>query len=140
MRALLLMPHKTPTTPTAPQQGKRQIPPQGSYFPKGDGDPREDETPKIGEQDYSEKKKAGTFRRTELTRDILSKGMACLLILAFASVALMVLSLVLHYVLPYKETGCCNWLSEDQLGDMKSLLFSGAVAGAVAGFVQRHTG
>lgn len=122
-------------TQSSSQQDKRRIPPLGSDFPRCRGDVQDDETSKIGNEDYSQQKEAGVFRRTEQTRDILSRGMAAVLILAFLSLAAILVSLVTHYVIP-EESG---WLSDAQLGDMKSLLFSGAVAGAVAGFVQRHT-
>ena len=89
----------------------------------------------FGERDFSLRKRKSDFKRQETTRNILSFGMVVLLLLSFLAIASMIVVLSWHYVV----SDAFHWLSDEQLGDMKSLLFSGAVAGAVAAFVQRHT-
>ena len=89
----------------------------------------------LGSRDFPFLKEKSEFHREEKTRAILSLGMATLLTLSFLAICSMVFVMTWHYVV----SSTYHWLSESQLSDMKSLLFSGAVAGAVAAFVQRHT-
>ena len=115
---------------------QRRIPPPSpdSVIPSGDASD-EVEDRKFGDQDFSLRKQASDFKRQEITRDLLSWGMVVVLLLSFIAIASMIVVLAWHYVV----SSAFHWLSDEQLGDMKSLLFSGAVAGAVAAFVQRHT-
>ena len=79
-------------------------------------------------------KQHNAHRRGERFREIFSTGMQSLFVTMIAITIIAVLVVAWHHLTPEKYA----WLSEDQLQQIRTFLFSGAVISAVSSHIQRH--
>ena len=91
------------------------------------------------EEAYSKKrnleKADREHKRNERIRDVIAGGTLWLIRAIILSVFITVIVVAFHHLAPDRW----HWLSEDQLTDLRTVLFSGAVVGAVSSYVQRHS-
>lgn len=73
-------------------------------------------------------------KRNEEIRDVISSGTLWLIRAIIFSVFITIIVVAFHHLAPENW----QWLSEGQLADLRTVLFSGAVVGAVSSYVQRH--
>ena len=79
-------------------------------------------------------KQRNAHRRGERFRELFSLGMQLLFGTIILITIIAVLVVAWHHLTPEKYA----WLSEDQLQQIRTFLFSGAVISAVSSHIQRH--
>lgn len=84
--------------------------------------------------DIDLEQRTNTHRRRERFRDLFWSGTQWFVRTIIFVTILIVLVVAWHYVMP---TGW-GWLTEDQLGHLRTFIFSGAVISAVSSHIQRY--
>ena len=79
--------------------------------------------------------KTNKHRRAEKFRDLFSSGLQRLIGIVIFVMVVTLLVVAWHHLTPAHW----HWLNGDQLADLRTFIFSGAVISAVTTHIQRHT-
>ena len=79
-------------------------------------------------------REAGKHGREERFRDLIAKGVSAIMRAVFVVLFITVVVFAWHYLAPEKA----HWLSEDQLTVLRTVLFSGVIAGAMSSYFQKY--
>ena len=90
--------------------------------------------PKAKKEQLELEQQSNRHRRTESFRDWLSRGILGIVIVAVGVIIVAILLTAWHNMAPE----CWRWLKSDDLQNLYSFLFSGAVVSAITLHLRRH--
>ena len=111
----------------------RDVPAPGTLVYAESGDRQARREAAAHAQKREQEGASNAFVRSEQVRDLMAGGTLLILGAVIAAVVGTILVVAWHHLTPWA------WLDEEQLADLRTVLFSGAVVGAVSSYFQRHS-
>lgn len=79
-------------------------------------------------------KKTADHRRAEALRDLFGSGVHSIVSVVIVIVIVAIIVIAWHHLSPTNW----RWLSDDNLAELRSFFFSGAIVGAISLYIQRN--